>query len=86
MARCFRRRRCLTGRERGVRHRIGRVQVLKAVKPYARAAFATNHTNIFGYWNSRTSVDPQIALSSGAQLEERSDIFQHRGTADLGVH
>ena len=58
---------------------IGRVQVLKAVKPYARAAFATNHTNIFGYWNSRTSVDPQIALSSGAQLEERSDIFQIEG-------
>ncbi len=58
---------------------IGRVQVLKAVKPYARAAFATNHTNIFGYWNSRTSVDPQIALSSGAQLEERSDIFQVEG-------
>ena len=58
---------------------IGRVQVLKAIKPYARAAFATNHTNIFGYWNSRTSVDPQIALSSGAQLEERSDIFQVEG-------
>ncbi|HKG33666.1 MAG TPA: TonB-dependent receptor, partial [Gemmatimonadales bacterium] len=58
---------------------IGRVQVLKAVKPYARAAFATNHTNIFGFWNSRTSVDPQIALSSGAQLEERSDIFHMEG-------
>ena len=58
---------------------IGRVQVLKAVKPYARAAFATNHTNIFGYWNSRTSIDPQIALSSGAQLEERSDIFHIEG-------
>ncbi len=58
---------------------IGRVQVLKAVKPYARAAFATNHTNIFGFWNSRTSIDPQIALSSGAQLEERSDIFHIEG-------
>src|SRR3954463_14192435 len=58
---------------------IGRVQVLKTVKPYARAAFATNHTNVFGFWNSRTSVDPQIALSSGAQLEERSDIFQVEG-------
>ncbi len=58
---------------------IGRVQVLKAVKPYARAAFATNHTHIFGFWNSRTSVDPQIALSSGAQLEERSDIFHIEG-------
>jgi outer membrane receptor for ferrienterochelin and colicins len=58
---------------------IGRVQVLKAVKPYARAAFAANHTNIFGFWNSRTSIDPQIALSSGAQLEERSDIFHIEG-------
>ncbi|HEY4648961.1 MAG TPA: TonB-dependent receptor, partial [Gemmatimonadales bacterium] len=58
---------------------IGRVQVPKAVKPYGRLAYAAEHTNIFGFWNSRTSIDPQIALSSGAPLEERSDIFHIEG-------
>jgi outer membrane receptor protein involved in Fe transport len=58
---------------------IGRVQVPKAIKPYARLALAADHYNIFGFWNSRTSIDPQIALSSGAPLEERSDIFHIEG-------
>jgi iron complex outermembrane recepter protein len=54
---------------------IGRVQVPKAMKPYARVALAADRYNIFAFWNSRTSLDPQIALSSGTPLEERSDIF-----------
>jgi outer membrane receptor for ferrienterochelin and colicins len=58
---------------------IGRVQVPKAIKPYARVALAADRYNIFGFWNSRTSLDPQIALSSGAPLEERSDIFHIEG-------
>jgi iron complex outermembrane recepter protein len=58
---------------------IGRVQVVKAIKPYARLALAADRYNIFGFWNSRTSLDPQIALSSGLPLEERSDIFHVEG-------
>jgi outer membrane receptor protein involved in Fe transport len=58
---------------------IGRVQVHKAIKPYARVALAADRYNIFGFWNSRTSLDPQVALSSGAPLEERSDIFHIEG-------
>src|SRR5918999_4705832 len=58
---------------------IGRVQVHKAIKPYARLALAADRYNIFGFWNSRTSLDPQVALSSGAPLEERSDIFHIEG-------
>jgi outer membrane receptor for ferrienterochelin and colicins len=58
---------------------IGRVQVVKAMKPYARVALAADRYNIFGFWNSRTSLDPQIALSSGQPLEERSDIFHIEG-------
>ena len=58
---------------------IGRVQVLKAIKPYARVALAADRYNLFAFWNSRTSIDPQIALSSGAELEERSDIFHIEG-------
>jgi outer membrane receptor protein involved in Fe transport len=62
---------------------IGRVQVLKAIKPYARVAWAADRFNVFGFWNSRTSLDPQIALSSGAPLEERSDIFHVEAQTNL---
>ncbi len=58
---------------------IGRVQVLKAMKPYARVALAHDRYNIFGFWNSRTSIDPQYSLVSGLPLEERSDIFHLEG-------
>jgi outer membrane receptor protein involved in Fe transport len=58
---------------------IGRVQVVKAIKPFARLALAADRYNIFGFWNSRTSLDPQVALSSGQPLEERSDIFHIEG-------
>jgi outer membrane receptor protein involved in Fe transport len=58
---------------------IGRVQVVNAIKPYARLALAADRYNIFAFWNSRTSLDPQVALSSGAPLEERSDIFHIEG-------
>jgi outer membrane receptor for ferrienterochelin and colicins len=58
---------------------IGRVQVLEAIKPYARVSLAANRYNLFAFWNSRTSLDPQIALSSGAPLEERSDFFHVEG-------
>jgi outer membrane receptor protein involved in Fe transport len=54
---------------------IGRVQVVKAIKPYARVALAADRYNVFAFWNSRTSLDPQVALSSDADLEERSDVF-----------
>ncbi|HZB28346.1 MAG TPA: TonB-dependent receptor, partial [Gemmatimonadales bacterium] len=58
---------------------IGRVQVLKAMKPYARLALAHDRYNLFGFWNSRTSLDPQYSLASGLPLEERSDIFHIEG-------
>src|SRR5215203_383675 len=58
---------------------IGRVQVLKAMKPYARVALAHDRYNVFAFWNSRTSIDPQYSLQSGQQLEERSDIFHIEG-------
>ena len=58
---------------------IGRVQVLKAMKPYARLSLAHDRYNIFGFWNSRTSIDPQVSLASTLPLEERSDIFHIEG-------
>ena len=61
---------------------IGRVQVLKAMKPYARLSLAHDRYNIFGFWNSRTSLDPQYSLVSGLPLEERSDIFHVEGQSN----
>jgi outer membrane receptor for ferrienterochelin and colicins len=58
---------------------IGRVQVDKAIKPYVRAAVAAERYNVFGYWYSRTSLDPQFSLTSGIPIEERSDIFHFEG-------
>jgi outer membrane receptor for ferrienterochelin and colicins len=58
---------------------IGRVQVPKAIKPYARVAMAHDRYNVFAYWNSRTSLEPQLSLQSGLPLEERSDIFHVEG-------
>ncbi|HEV3363333.1 MAG TPA: TonB-dependent receptor, partial [Acidimicrobiia bacterium] len=58
---------------------IGRVQVDEAVKPYARAAFNAERFNVFGYWNSRTSLEPQFSLTSNLPIEERSDIFHVEG-------
>ncbi len=58
---------------------IGRVQVDKAIKPYVRAAVAHDRYNLFGYWYSRTSLEPQTSLQSGLPIEERSDIFHVEG-------
>jgi outer membrane receptor for ferrienterochelin and colicins len=58
---------------------IGRVQVAKAIKPYVRAAVAADRYNVFAYWNSRTSLDPQFSLQSGLPIEERSDVFHFEG-------
>jgi outer membrane receptor for ferrienterochelin and colicins len=54
---------------------IGRVQILKGFKPYARVAYNGNRLNAFAYWNRRESKDPQYSLASGAELLEKSDIF-----------
>lgn len=58
---------------------IGRVQVTKAIKPFARVALAADRFNVFAYWNSRTSLEPQYSLQSTLPLEERSDIFHVEG-------
>ena len=62
---------------------IGRVQISKAIKPYVRAAWAADRFNVFGFWNSRTSLDPQYSLTSGLPLEERSDIFHFEGQTNF---
>jgi outer membrane receptor protein involved in Fe transport len=43
---------------------IGRVQVNKALRPYARLAWASNSFNVMAYWNGRNSIPPSGAWSS----------------------
>jgi iron complex outermembrane recepter protein len=62
---------------------IGRVQVTKAIKPYTRVAMAADRYNLFAYWNSRTSLEPQFSLQSGLPLEERSDILHVEGQTNF---
>ena len=54
---------------------IGRVQVSKALRPYARLGWASQTFNVMAYWNGRRTQDPQFSLASGAALEETSNIL-----------
>ncbi len=62
---------------------IGRVQVEKALRPWARLAWAGERFNVFGFWNARRTLDPQFSLASGAQLLETSDIFHVEGQTNF---
>lgn len=46
---------------------IGRVQVLEAERPWARASFTTGHFNLLGYYNHR-DAPRQLALGAGTNL------------------
>lgn len=46
---------------------IGRVQVLEAERPWARASFSTEHWNVLGYYNRR-DAPRQLALGAGTNL------------------
>lgn len=61
---------------------IGRVQVIRGFKPYARLAFNSDHLNVFGYLNRRDSKDPQYSLASGAPLIEKSNIYHVEAQAN----
>jgi outer membrane receptor protein involved in Fe transport len=54
---------------------IGRVQVTKALRPYARVGWASGTFNVMAYWNGRRTQEPQYSLASGAPLEETSNIL-----------
>ncbi len=58
---------------------IGRVQVPKAEKPYARVTYAAPRFNLMAWWNNRNSLDPQRSLASGAALNETSNVYHVEG-------
>ncbi len=58
---------------------IGRVQVSKAIKPYARVAWAADRFNLMAWYTGRDTKDPQYSLASGAGLDETSAIYHLEG-------
>jgi outer membrane receptor protein involved in Fe transport len=54
---------------------IGRVQVSRALRPWARVALAHPSYNITAWYSGRRSLDPQYALLSGRAIEESSGIY-----------
>jgi iron complex outermembrane receptor protein len=54
---------------------IGRVQISKSFRPYARLNWAANNFDVMAYWNGRDTREPQYSLAAGTGLEERSNIF-----------
>jgi outer membrane receptor for ferrienterochelin and colicins len=62
---------------------IGRVQIEKALRPWARLAWAGDRFNVFGYWNARRTLDPQFSLASGAPLLETADVFHVEGQTNF---
>jgi len=56
---------------------IGRVQVNKAYRPWARAAWAHPNYNVMAWYSGRRSPDnePHYSLNSGQVIEEASALF-----------
>lgn len=55
---------------------IGRVQVMRAQKPWGRVSYSTNEFNIQAWASGRTSKEPQVSLSTGLPLHEESLTMQ----------
>ena len=58
---------------------IGRAQIIKAIRPYARVNWAADSYYLMGYYSGRSTPDPQISLSSGGPLIEHSGTFHVEG-------
>ncbi|MCZ6916209.1 MAG: TonB-dependent receptor [Gemmatimonadetes bacterium] len=58
---------------------IGRVQVAKALRPWAKIGWTADNFELTGWYSGRSSTDPQVSLGTGADLEESSAIFHFEG-------
>ncbi len=58
---------------------IGRVQVTKALRPWARVSWGNPNYNLMAWYSGRKSLDPQFSLASGVPLEESSRILHIEG-------
>jgi len=55
---------------------IGRVQVQKASRPWARIAYSGHGFNVVGWTNARVNLLPEISLSTGLELFQDALITQ----------
>lgn len=58
---------------------IGRVQVTKALRPWARASWSHTNYNVMAWYSGRNSIEPQYSLLSGAPIDEESSIWHFEG-------
>lgn len=58
---------------------IGRVQVIRALRPWARVEWSTDAVEISAWYTGRTAQDPQILLSSGRPIRDHSAVLQVEG-------
>jgi len=58
---------------------IGRVQVIQALRPWARIEWATDALKLAGRYTGRTTQDPQTLLSSGRPIRDQSAVLQVEG-------
>ncbi|MGH7325550.1 MAG: TonB-dependent receptor, partial [Candidatus Rokuibacteriota bacterium] len=58
---------------------IGRVQVVKALRPWARVAWATDAVNLMAWYSGRTAQKPMVLLSSGRPIRDESAVFHVEG-------
>ncbi|GBD31952.1 Colicin I receptor [bacterium HR33] len=58
---------------------IGRVQVLKAFRPWARINWSHENYNLMAWYSGRDSKEPQKSLLSGLDLQEQSSIYHVEG-------
>ncbi len=55
---------------------IGRVQIPKAIKPWGRVSYNSDHFYVQGWGTGRNSLQRQVSLSTGLPLDEKSFIGQ----------
>jgi outer membrane receptor for ferrienterochelin and colicins len=64
---------------------IGRVQVTKADRPWARFNVASQRFNVMAWYSGRESVEPQYSLGAGLPLNERSSIYHVEGQTNFAL-
>jgi outer membrane receptor protein involved in Fe transport len=64
---------------------IGRVQISKAIRPWARLAWAARNYNLMAWYSGRNSLEPQTSLGTGLLLEEKSAILHIEGQYNRGL-
>lgn len=58
---------------------VGRVQILRSQRPYARLNWGSDNYHLMGYYSGRRTPLSQVSLSSGAPLLERSGAYHAEG-------